>query len=142
MKSSAKGPLTESIELYLAHKRSLGKQLAKVGPMLSLLDGYLSGQGVAELDKSLPRISKGSQLPGHVIRPEATTSSLEHCEDCLTGWWFTRFYRSHRCDAKFAAPVQFAGHSSSGRNKHVTSWRLRRNCPAIREPWTAVRPTE
>ena len=40
MKSSMKGPLAESIELYLAHKRALGKQLAKVGPMLRWLDGY------------------------------------------------------------------------------------------------------
>ena len=37
MKSSTKGPLAGSIELYLAHKRSLGKQLAKVEPMLFLL---------------------------------------------------------------------------------------------------------
>lgn len=49
MKSAAKGPLAASIELYLAHKRALGKQLAKVGPMLHLLDGYLLAQGVAEL---------------------------------------------------------------------------------------------
>jgi hypothetical protein len=34
MKGAAKGPLAESIELYLAHKHSLGKQLTKVGPML------------------------------------------------------------------------------------------------------------
>ena len=33
MKSETKGPLTDSIELYLAHKRSLGKELAKVEPM-------------------------------------------------------------------------------------------------------------
>jgi site-specific recombinase XerD len=43
--------LAENIELYLAHKRSLGKQLAKVGPMLHLLDGYLSTQGVSHLGK-------------------------------------------------------------------------------------------
>jgi site-specific recombinase XerD len=41
--------LADSIELYLAHKHSLGKQLAKVGPMLHLLDGYLLAQGVVEL---------------------------------------------------------------------------------------------
>jgi hypothetical protein len=39
MKSPAKGPLADSIDLYLAHKHSLGKQLAEVGPMLHLLDG-------------------------------------------------------------------------------------------------------
>ena len=43
MKSSTKGPLADSIELYLAHKRSLGKELAKVEPMLRLLDGNLLG---------------------------------------------------------------------------------------------------
>jgi len=54
VKSHAKSPLAENIELYLAHKRSLGKQLAKVGPMLHLLDGYLSTQGVTELSKITP----------------------------------------------------------------------------------------
>ena len=49
MKSETKGPLADSIELYLAHKRSLGKELAKVGPMLLLLDRYLLTQGVAEI---------------------------------------------------------------------------------------------
>ncbi len=49
MKGAAKGPLAESIELYLAHKHSLGKQLAKVGPMLHWLDSYLLGHDVAEL---------------------------------------------------------------------------------------------
>ncbi len=47
MKSSKEGLLAESIKLYLAHKHSLGKQLAKVGPMLHLLDGYLLANGVA-----------------------------------------------------------------------------------------------
>jgi hypothetical protein len=49
MKDAAKGPLAESIELYLAHKHSLGKQLAKVGPMLHWLDSYLLGHNVAEV---------------------------------------------------------------------------------------------
>lgn len=49
MKSETKGPLAGSIEIYLAHKRSLGKELAKVEPMLLLLDQYLLTQGVAEL---------------------------------------------------------------------------------------------
>jgi integrase len=49
VKISTKGPLADSIELYLAHKRSLGKELAKVEPMLLLLDGNLLAQGVAEL---------------------------------------------------------------------------------------------
>jgi site-specific recombinase XerD len=54
MKSTPKGPLADGIELYLAHKRSLGKQLANVGPMLHLLDGYLLAQGVAELRQITP----------------------------------------------------------------------------------------
>lgn len=48
MKSTTNGPLAPAIELYLAHKRSLGKQLVKVGPMLQLLDGYLVDQGVVD----------------------------------------------------------------------------------------------
>jgi site-specific recombinase XerD len=55
MKSAPKGPLAESIELYLAHKHSLGKQLAKVGPMLRLLDGYLSAQGITDLRQVTPK---------------------------------------------------------------------------------------
>ena len=35
MKSSVRGPLADSIDLYLAHKRSLGKQLVKVGQLPS-----------------------------------------------------------------------------------------------------------
>ncbi len=49
MKKPTKGPLADGIALYLAHKRSLGKELAKVEPMLHLLDGNLLTQGVAEL---------------------------------------------------------------------------------------------
>jgi site-specific recombinase XerD len=49
MKSALKGPLANTIELYLAHKRSLGKQLATVGPMLHLLDSYLLAQEITEL---------------------------------------------------------------------------------------------
>ena len=51
---SAKGPLAQSIELYLAHKRSLGKQLATVGPMLHLLDRSLLARGIAELRQITP----------------------------------------------------------------------------------------
>lgn len=46
---STKGPLADSVELYIAHKRSLGRELAKVEPMLFLLDGHLLAQGVAGL---------------------------------------------------------------------------------------------
>lgn len=49
MNSATKGPLADNIELYLAHKHSLGKQLAKVGPMLHWLDSYLLAQRIGEL---------------------------------------------------------------------------------------------
>ena len=51
---NAKGPLAHSIELYVAHKRSLGKQLAKVEPMLLLLDRCLLVRGVSELRQITP----------------------------------------------------------------------------------------
>lgn len=54
MKTTPKGPLSDGIELYLAHKRSLGKQLAKVGPMLHLLDDDLLAQGLTELRQVTP----------------------------------------------------------------------------------------
>jgi integrase len=48
VKGSPRGPLADSIERYLAHKHSLGKQLTKVGAMLRLLDGYLLSHGVPD----------------------------------------------------------------------------------------------
>ena len=54
MKNDAKGPLSDSIDQYLAHKRSLGKRLLKVGPMLGLLDAHLLRQGVAEIRMITP----------------------------------------------------------------------------------------
>ena len=54
MKSTSNGPLAYSIELFLAHKRSLGKQLTKVGPMLHLLDAYLLARGIEELLQITP----------------------------------------------------------------------------------------
>jgi len=55
VKTVAQGPLASSIESYLAHKRALGKQLEKTGPMLHLLDGYLVERGVTELVQITPR---------------------------------------------------------------------------------------
>jgi integrase len=49
VRTTQKGPLADSIELYLAHKRSLGKQLIKVGAMLHLMDRYLLALGVSKL---------------------------------------------------------------------------------------------
>lgn len=54
MKNASKSPLTDGIKLYLEHKRSLGKQLAKAGAMLHLLDEFLSAQGIAELNQITP----------------------------------------------------------------------------------------
>jgi site-specific recombinase XerD len=54
MKNRAKGPLADSIELYLGHKHALGKQLAKIGPMLYLLDGFLLAHGVVEVRQITP----------------------------------------------------------------------------------------
>ena len=51
---NAKGPLAHSIDLYLAHKRTLGKQLVNDAKMLRVLDGYLVAQGVAELCQITP----------------------------------------------------------------------------------------
>jgi integrase len=48
MNHTTKGPLADSIDLYLAHKHSLGKQLVKIEGMLHLLDRYLLEQGVAK----------------------------------------------------------------------------------------------
>lgn len=53
-KITPNGPLAKSIEVYLAHKHSLGKQLIKQGAMLYLLDGYLSAQGVTNLSQITP----------------------------------------------------------------------------------------
>jgi len=54
MNTTPNGPLAASIESYIAHKRALGKQLAKVDPMLHLLDGYLLAMGVSELRQITP----------------------------------------------------------------------------------------
>jgi site-specific recombinase XerD len=48
VKSTIKGPLADSIDRYLAHKRSLGKQLDSAGLMLHVLDNYLNTQEIVE----------------------------------------------------------------------------------------------
>lgn len=53
------GPLANTISLYLAHKRALGKRLEKTGPMLRLLDGYLVEQGVREISQICPTHLEG-----------------------------------------------------------------------------------
>lgn len=46
-----RGPLADCIDTYLAHKRSLGKQLITVGYSLRLLDDYLHTQKVVEIQQ-------------------------------------------------------------------------------------------
>jgi integrase len=48
------GPLANSISLYLAHKRALGKRLEKTESELRLLEEYLVAQGVRELAQITP----------------------------------------------------------------------------------------
>jgi len=76
VKSTAKGPLAGSIEQYLAHKQSLGKRLAQVGPMLRLLDAYLVREGVADSRRSPPPPSTASSTPDCGDLPAAITVSL------------------------------------------------------------------
>jgi hypothetical protein len=40
--------------------------------------------------RSRPRTLMSSWLPGLVTRRAATTGSLERCEACSIGWWFTK----------------------------------------------------
>lgn len=51
MKHRMRGPLADCIDTYLAHKRSLGKQLITVGYSLRLLDDYLHTQKVVEIQQ-------------------------------------------------------------------------------------------
>ena len=51
---NAKGLLSYSIDVYLAHKHALGKQLLNDAKMLRVLDAYLFAQGVAELCQITP----------------------------------------------------------------------------------------
>lgn len=81
MKSKVRGPLADSIDLYLAHKRSLGKQLAKVGQILFLLDGYLLKQEVAECRQITPQ-----QIDGFVAsRPRHSSRSYNGLLGALRG---------------------------------------------------------
>jgi integrase len=70
MKSHAQGPLAAAIDLYLAHKRALGKRLFKIGQLLYLLDSYLLEQRVAELHHLTPSHIDGfvASRPRHAPR--------------------------------------------------------------------------
>jgi integrase len=73
--------LADSIERYLAHKHSLGKQLAKVGPMLHLLDAYLLTQGFAN-----PWQITAAQIEGFVSsRPRRSPRSYNGLIGAIRG---------------------------------------------------------
>ena len=114
MKTETKAPLADSIELYLAHKRSLGKELAKVEPMLLLLDRYLLTQGVAEL-RQIKAVHIDAFVASRSRRSPRSHNGLIGAifAGCLIGWWFMKCYVSRRCDAKLGASPHPGGHSSS-----------------------------
>jgi hypothetical protein len=79
--SAPRGPLADSLERYLAHKHSLGKQLAKVGPMLHLLDAYLLTQGIAD-----PWQITAAQIEGFVSsRPRRSPRSYNGLIGAIRG---------------------------------------------------------
>jgi integrase len=49
MSATPEGPLANCINLYLAHKRALGKRLEKAEPTLRLLDYHLAAQGIGNI---------------------------------------------------------------------------------------------
>ena len=141
MKCAPKGPLADSIERYLAHKRSLGKHLTKVGSMLHLLDGHLLARGVPNERQIRRPTSKDSSPRGHGDLPAATTASLAQFEDSWIGWWSMRSCRSRPCTAKVGASLRRRGRSSLVPMRHAgcSSWLA--NCPVIPERRIAERST-
>src|ERR1700692_231357 len=108
MKSKVRGPLAESIDIYLAHKRSLGKQLIKVGQLLFLLDGYLIEQGVAELSQI-----SSSHVEGFVgTRPRHSSRSYTSLLGALRGlfdWMVAHEVLSvspMRCESRQVTPAR------------------------------------
>ncbi len=51
MSTHGEGPLANSLSLYLAHKRALGKRLEKTEPTLRLLDDHLAEQEIGDLSQ-------------------------------------------------------------------------------------------
>lgn len=107
MKNVAKGPLADSIDLYLAHKRSLGKRLLKVGPMLALLDAHLLRQGVVEIRMITP-----AHIDGFVAsRPRKSPRSYNGLLGVLRGlfdWMVVHEAISQsplRCEARRVTPA-------------------------------------
>lgn len=108
MKSSVRGPLADSIDLYLAHKHSLGKQLVKVGQLLFLLDGYLVAQDVTELSQIA-----SSHVEGFVAtRPRHSSRSYHALLGALRGLfdWMVVHERLSvspmRCESRHVTPTR------------------------------------
>jgi integrase len=108
MKSSVRGPLADSIDLYLAHKRSLGKQLVKVGQLLFLLDGYLVTQDVTELSQIA-----SSHMEGFIAtRPRHSSRSYNGLLGALRGLfdWMVVHERLSvspmRCESRHVTPTR------------------------------------
>jgi site-specific recombinase XerD len=81
MKGKVRGPLADSIDLYLAHKRSLGKQLVKVGQTLFLLDDHLFKEDISE-----PSKITSSHIDGFVAsRPRHSARSYNGLLGALRG---------------------------------------------------------
>jgi integrase len=106
VKSKTRGPLADSIELYLSHKRSLGKKLAKVEPMLFLLDGNLLTQGVSELSQIT-----GAHLDAFLAsRPRRSPRSYNGLIGAIRGlldWMVVHEVLSEsplRCESRRVAP--------------------------------------
>lgn len=108
MKSKVRGPLADSIDLYLAHKRSLGKQLLKAGQILFLLDDYLLKQDIAELLQIAP-----SHIDGFVAaRPRHSSRSYNGLLGALRGlfdWMVVHEALSvspMRCESRRVTPTR------------------------------------
>ena len=134
-KITPNGPLAKSIQVYLAHKHSLGKQLTKQGAMLYLLDGYLSALGVTNLTQITPAHIEA--FVNSRVRP--MPRSYNELLGALRGLfdWLV----AHEVLPESPLRCEPRDHSCSTQSKCGASSRLRRNCPVILGPWIAVRYT-
>jgi len=81
LKPAQKGPLAVIIDQYLAHKRSLGKNLVKVGAMLYLLDDFLLVRDVPTASRITP-----THLEGFIAsRPRRSAGSYNGLVGAIRG---------------------------------------------------------
>ena len=132
MRDTCSGPLATSIESYLAHKRSLGKQLVTVGKMLHLLDRYLLAHGVTQLHQvtSVHMDEFVASRQRHSTR--SYNELIGGCEGCSIGWSFMKNYRRRHCNARLAATSTPAGRFFLASIKPGCCWKRRRNCRITR----------